>query len=102
MSGCAHCVYDIHYEALMDYHEDLTISRNKLMSLDPPISDQDWNVSLLGKRPESGTKLEGAAAMKRAQDEVDAAIEKLDPSMKAFLQLERSIKKNSTSSNKQV
>jgi aarF domain-containing kinase len=101
MSGCVHCVYDIHFDALLDYQEDLTESRNKLLSLQPPTSDADWDVSLLGERPDGDTKLEGSAAVREAQSEVDAAIEKLDPSMKAFLQLERSIKKNNNSS-KQV
>lgn len=94
MSGCVHCVYDIHFDALVDYQEDLAEARSKLLALDPPISDNDWDVSLLGQKPEQGATIDGPSAAKNAQNEVDAAIEKLDPSMKAFLQLERSLKKS--------
>jgi aarF domain-containing kinase len=92
MSGCARCVYDLHFEALQDYQEDITKARNSLLSLSPPLTDKEWVVSLLGPRP---GPIEGdeRTAAEKAHDEVDAVIGNLDPSMKAFLQLERSLKR---------
>lgn len=95
MSGCAHCAYDIYADSLHDFQEDLTIARNHLLSLTPPVSNAEWNVSLLGKRPDDKEEKEdGRSPAEKAQAEVDAVIGNLDPSMKAFLELERSLKRS--------
>lgn len=95
MSGCAHCTYDIYAESLMSYQEDLSKARDQLLALKPPLADADWDMSLLGPRPTvSGPHATKEEAAQKAQDEVDAVIGNLDPSMKAFLQLERSLKKS--------
>lgn len=102
MSGCARCVYDLYAESLQDYHEDLTAARRTLQSQLRGASEDDtwWNIELLGPRPasEEGTKGAGGVLTKeeaedRAQREVDDVIGGLDPTMKAFLTLERSLKK---------
>lgn len=94
MSGCARCVYDLHLENLQDYQKDLTAARNRLTSLSPPLSEAEWVVSILGRRPEQEGEDDGRSAIEKAEAEVDAVIGNLDPSMKAFLQLERSLKKS--------
>lgn len=97
MSGCARCVYDLYAEDLQDYQKDLTAARDKIMALDPPMDAMQWPQDLLGPRPsdarENDPSLEARSAEERAQDEVEAVIGRLDPSMKAFLQLERSLKR---------
>lgn len=94
MSGCARCVYDLYAEDLQDYQQDLIAARNRLLTLAPPLDDGEWNVDLLGERPQKQQANDTQSAKVRAQEEVDAVIGKLDPSMKAFLQLERSLKKS--------
>ena len=67
------------------------------MALVPPIAVQDWNEDLLGPKPktqdENGKCNDTRSAEDKAQEEVDAVIGRLDPTMKAFLQLERSLKR---------
>lgn len=95
--GCARCVYDLYAEDLQDYQKDLSAARTKLMALVPPIAVQDWNEDLLGPKPktqdENGKYNDTRSAEDKAQEEVDAVIGRLDPTMKAFLQLERSLKR---------
>jgi aarF domain-containing kinase len=102
MSGCARCVYDLHFEDLQDYQQDLTAARSRLLSLSPPLDEKEWDVSLLGARSKHTGGQDNRSAGDKAQDEVDAVIGNLDPSMKAFLQLEQSLKrsgKHSTSNS---
>jgi aarF domain-containing kinase len=102
MSGCARCVYDLHLEDLQDYQKDLTAVRERLLSLSPPIREGEWIVSILGPRPEDRGVEDLRSPSEKAEAEVDAVIGNLDPTMKAFLQLERSLKKkgNHTTSAK--
>lgn len=95
-------MYDLYAEDLQDYQQDLTSARSRLMSLSPPIPMEQWDESLLGPKPlaatahAAGPGQDGSqprTAEERAQSEVDAVIGQLDPSMRAFLQLERSLKK---------
>lgn len=95
-TGCARCVYDLYAEDLQDYQQDLSTVRSQLLALNPPLDPQAWDEELLGPRPSEQSidaPLDVRTAEKRAQDEVDAVIGKLDPTMKAFLELERSLKK---------
>ncbi|UZJ54213.1 hypothetical protein CBS101457_003533 [Exobasidium rhododendri] len=96
MSGCARCVYDLHLEDLQDYQQDLSVVRNRLLSISPPLRKEEWNVDLLGQRPEEQSVDDRRSAAEKAEAEVDAVIGNLNPSMKAFLQLERSLKKKGT------
>lgn len=67
------------------------------MALTPPIAIQDWDEDLFGPKPKSqdsvGEHHDTRSVEEKAQDEVDAIIGRLDPTMKAFLQLERSLKR---------
>lgn len=94
MSGCARCVYDLFKEDLEDYQESLSEARSALLALTtPPVSREEWDDELLGKMPSS----DGSGSVEdhagKADAEVDAVIAGLDPSMKAFLEMERKMKK---------
>lgn len=101
--GCARCVYDLYAEDLQDYQQDLSSARAKLFALSPPIANEDWDETLFGPKPkpqnETHEKVDIRSAQEKAQDEVDAVIGQLDPTMKAFLQLERSLKRKRKESN---
>lgn len=100
MSGCARCVYDLYAEDLQDYQQDLTAARSQLLALSPPLPLAAWDKALLGERPRPQASTDTRTAEQRAQEEVDAVIGKLDPSMQAFLQLERSLKKSGSHKSK--
>ncbi|KAG8716712.1 hypothetical protein FRC08_008954 [Ceratobasidium sp. 394] len=74
MSGCAVCVYDLYLSALGDYKQSLLAVRNQLESRSVPLSEWPDNVRLA--KPQEEEPL----------DNLD-----LDPSMKAFLILEKKI-----------
>jgi aarF domain-containing kinase len=89
MSGCARCVYDLYKEDLDDYQETMSEVRKKLEEMKPPLSEAEWDVELLGKRPgqEGGGKDDGPKEAEPIE------IKGLDPTMKAFLEMERAMKK---------
>lgn len=89
MSGCARCVYDLYKEDLDDYQETMSEVRKKLEEMKPPLSDVEWDVQLLGKRPGQA----GAGKADGAQEAEAIEIKGLDPTMKAFLEMERAMKK---------
>ncbi|CAO1632189.1 unnamed protein product [Sympodiomycopsis kandeliae] len=91
MSGCARCVYDLYKEDLEDYQEVLTVVRNKLLN-ELGVKEEEWDADLLGKYPSSNSKDTGSTT-RSADEEVDAVIAGLDPTMKAFLEMERKLKK---------
>uniref|UniRef100_V5EUY1 ABC1 atypical kinase-like domain-containing protein n=2 Tax=Kalmanozyma brasiliensis (strain GHG001) TaxID=1365824 RepID=V5EUY1_KALBG len=94
MSGCAHCAYDIYAEDLEDFHSRLSSVRTQLTQLHPPVSKDEWRTDLLGDYPIAGGNAETDKERKeRAQQEVDRVIGDLDPTMKAFLEMERKLKR---------
>ncbi|SJX66231.1 related to ABC1-ubiquinol--cytochrome-c reductase complex assembly protein [Sporisorium reilianum f. sp. reilianum] len=95
MSGCAHCAYDIYAEDLEDFHARLSSVRTQLVQLSPAVTRDEWRADLLGEYPAEGDGAKGAEDMReRAQREVDRVISDLDPTMKAFLEMERKLKKS--------
>ncbi|KAB5589624.1 Oxidoreductase-like protein, amino-terminal protein [Ceratobasidium theobromae] len=76
MSGCAVCVYDLYLSSLDDYKQDLVAARARLRELSVPV----------GQWPEEMRKGEKEAP---ADDPLDSL--HLDPSMKAFLILEKKL-----------
>ncbi|KAG9083725.1 hypothetical protein FS749_005780 [Ceratobasidium sp. UAMH 11750] len=74
MSGCAVCVYDLYLSALDDYKQSLLVVRNQLESRSVPLSQ--WPDGVRLAQPQEEEPL----------DNLD-----LDPSMKAFLILEKKI-----------
>ncbi|KAJ3052981.1 hypothetical protein HK097_005290 [Rhizophlyctis rosea] len=75
MSGCVHCVWDIYQEALEDYRADKRKVREKRKSI----------LLSLGKTTEAA-KVEHEAQLKAAEEP------EMDPSMKAFLELEKNLR----------
>ncbi|KAJ1031402.1 hypothetical protein NDA13_001796 [Ustilago tritici] len=111
MSGCAHCAYDIYAEDLEDFHSRLSSVRNQLAQLSPPVTREEWREDLLGDYPASAESSAGAAntaasseedKKERAQREVDRVIGDLDPTMRAFLEMERKMKKQEREKAKQA
>lgn len=94
MSGCAHCAYDIYAEDLEHFHSRLSSVRTQLTQLHPPVSRDEWRADLLGDYPtgQAGEMTDGERK-ERAQREVDRVISDLDPTMKAFLEMERKLKR---------
>ena len=108
MSGCAHCAYDIYAEDLEDFHSRLSSVRTQLTQLEPPVTRDEWRADLLGEYPSSSTDSESGKAgsgdddvKERAQREVDRVIGDLDPTMRAFLEMERKLKKQEREKAKQ-
>lgn len=101
MSGCARCVYDLYKEDLEIFLEDVADVRAKLLKLkEEPIEKEEWDEDVLGRFPTTENREDdpgsaGAAknASTRADEEVDQMISGLDPSIKAFLEMERKMKK---------
>jgi len=85
MGGCAVCVYDLYGDALEAYHADLLLARQKLQAAAVP--EDLWPDDVL----EAGS--DGKSAGKKAKDAVDDEISRLDVSLKAFLAMERALKK---------
>ncbi|KIS69952.1 uncharacterized protein UMAG_02464 [Mycosarcoma maydis] len=103
MSGCAHCAYDIYAEDLQDFHSRLSSVRTQLAQLSPPVTREEWRQDLLGDYPSSDSEAGGSEddMKERAQREVDRVISDLDPTMKAFLEMERKLKKQEQQMGKQ-
>ncbi|KAN0065503.1 hypothetical protein ACQY0O_001340 [Thecaphora frezii] len=97
MSGCAHCAYDIYAEDLEDFHSKLQAVRQRLLALEPPVTASEWHEDLLGAFPSDQSEASGEDARARAEKEVNRAIGDLDPTMKAFLEMERRLKKQERS-----
>ncbi|GAA5826842.1 hypothetical protein JCM11251_002915 [Rhodosporidiobolus azoricus] len=113
MSGCAHCVYDLYLEDLELYHSLLSSAKStiliRLASLHDrgqaleEVEKRDWPEEL-GKKEEvlaevarggSGRKGgvgEEQEAKQKAQKELEKAREGLDPTMRAFLEMEAKMK----------
>jgi aarF domain-containing kinase len=102
MSGCAHCAYDIYADDLQDFHAEASAARASLLALDPPLAPDEWPAEHLGARPTQSAG-KGAAGMPSeqaratAESEVDAVIGGLDPTMAAFLKMEKAMKKKAAS-----
>lgn len=113
MSGCAVCVYDLYRDALTDWQDNLDGLRETLLSLPP--TEVEWNDELLGSSREEAQKRLAAkrggggagagpseeeqqreAQRKEEEDRQreDAIIANVeDPTMRAFLEMERGMKR---------
>ncbi|KZT53731.1 hypothetical protein CALCODRAFT_500772 [Calocera cornea HHB12733] len=85
MGGCAVCVYDIYGDAVEEYHADLAVARQRLQATGVP--EDLWPVDVLAAGQD------GKSAGHKAKDAVDDEIDRLDASLKAFLAMERALKK---------
>ncbi|GAA6023791.1 hypothetical protein JCM10207_001196 [Rhodosporidiobolus poonsookiae] len=97
MSGCAHCVYDLHLEDLEHYHSLVASTRRaglkKLAALPPEEQGRargGWP-EVWGRLEEGGAD-GGGDAKERAQRELEETRKGLDPGMRAFLEMEARMK----------
>ncbi|KAJ3038022.1 hypothetical protein HDV00_001066 [Rhizophlyctis rosea] len=81
MSGCVHCVWDIYQEALDDYRTEKRALRQKRKNL----------LLAHGKDAEAFNAENDVAAKAEEEEEYPAA----DPSMQAFLELEKKLRHGS-------
>jgi aarF domain-containing kinase len=89
MSGCAHCVYDIYADELMNFNEEIEKGKKMLKSLEVPV--ETWPEELRGETIDR--EVDSKRSGQEADEQVDALIEKIeDPTMKAFLKMERKLK----------
>ncbi|KAE8225327.1 hypothetical protein CF319_g1908 [Tilletia indica] len=108
MSGCVHCTYDIYADAIQDYISSLDLARQDLERLEPALSEEDWERAReLGiKRVivAQQQKMKGKEkAQEEAQREVDEAVRNVvDPTLRAFLDMERRMKKKIKAEGKVV
>ncbi|GAA6043507.1 hypothetical protein JCM8097_002247 [Rhodosporidiobolus ruineniae] len=105
MSGCAHCVYDLYLEDLETYHALLSSTRSAVRSAlaagQPAPPRDEWPELLRGVLDEvekggtegvvQGEKREGDPK-REAQRELEATRKELDPTMRAFLEMEARMK----------
>ncbi|GAA5895495.1 hypothetical protein JCM6882_006270 [Rhodosporidiobolus microsporus] len=118
MSGCAHCVYDLYLEDLEVYHSLLSSAKSTVLTRLKSLHDRgspveevergEWPEEL-GKREEvleeaAGGGEKGAKGgakdgkekeeevRRKAQKELEKAREGLDPTMRAFLEMEAKMK----------
>ncbi|KAG8933571.1 hypothetical protein FRC02_011586 [Tulasnella sp. 418] len=84
MSGCAVCVQDLYVESLRDYKFALKRIRDKLV--EGKIGKDEW--------PEVILSAEGRAEKPQNADD---EFEGMDPSMKAFMMMEKQLKQNAVS-----
>ncbi|KAK0555741.1 hypothetical protein OC844_006021 [Tilletia horrida] len=111
MSGCAHCTYDVYADAIQEYIAELGRARDALVGLVPALGEGEWaEAEALGiKRPSAssggpaqprggrsgggggGANDEAEAEAEREVDEAVRAVE--DPTLRAFLDMERRMKK---------
>lgn len=82
MSGCAVCVYDLYLSSLDDYKHDLASARAQLRERSVPLSE--WP-----EEARQAEEKERAREQEATEDPLDSL--DLDPSMKAFLILEKKL-----------
>jgi hypothetical protein len=84
MSGCAVCVYDLYLSSLDDYKKEARDVRAQLRQRSVPVYEWPDDLQKQETREASADEEE----KKEGLDELD-----LDPSMKAFLMLEKQLGK---------
>ena len=103
MSGCALCVYDLYIEAKSTYTKALSTSLNSLKEHNVPASLWPKEALVLSKKQSNSARAAAAAdvssppepASFQDEDEEDSYDRKVDASMKAFMELEKRLKKSS-------
>ncbi|CAO1634110.1 unnamed protein product [Parajaminaea phylloscopi] len=91
MSGCARCVYDLYKEDLEAYQDDMTHARTQLLAMD--LQEGEWREDLLGRR----TASDGTTTASNVRGDVTVGAEDIDPTIQAFLDMERALKNKRTS-----
>ncbi|BGP51282.1 hypothetical protein JCM10450v2_007211 [Rhodotorula kratochvilovae] len=106
MSGCAICVYDLYLEDLENFHSSVSAARSAVLDQlreGARLDEGDWPPELLGPWEDAEKELKGVkdgasgeereqAAREQAERELKRARDALDPSMRAFLEMEARMK----------
>jgi hypothetical protein len=79
MSGCAVCVYDLYLSSLEDYKHDLITTQTQLRDRSVPVSEWPDEIRQANVTSQNNQPLDDLG---------------LDPSMKAFLLLEKKLGQN--------
>jgi len=102
MSGCALCVYDLYIEAKSTYTKALSTSLTSLKERNVPASLWPKEILTLSKKQSNGTRTADTDASSSSEtasiqdeDEEDGDDRKVDASVKAFMELEKRLKKSS-------
>lgn len=90
-SGCVNCVYTLYADDVNEHNRAMQDIRSRLRDYDPPITADEWDIQRLGPMPHaSADELENE---RHTQDREARQAQSADPSLAAFLELERNLKK---------
>ncbi|GAA6056906.1 hypothetical protein JCM3770_001319 [Rhodotorula araucariae] len=106
MSGCATCVYDIFLEDLEHFHSSVSAARSAVLDrlrAGARLDNGAWPAEVLGPWEDAEKELRGVrdgasgeeretAAREQAERELRRTRDALDPSMRAFLEMEARMK----------
>lgn len=84
-SGCVNCVYTLYADNVKEHKKAMREIRSRLQKCDPPIREDEWDTNLLGPMPN--------APDTQGDDDVVDEPKPADPSLAAFLELERKLQK---------
>ncbi|KAM0755766.1 hypothetical protein T439DRAFT_282584, partial [Meredithblackwellia eburnea MCA 4105] len=93
MSGCAHCIYDIYVEDLEFYHEQIVAARKALLAKGSEVSAAEWPEELGERAMDDTSSPKEADPKAEAERALQETYKTLDPSMRAFLEMEARLKK---------
>ncbi|KDE06501.1 hypothetical protein MVLG_03153 [Microbotryum lychnidis-dioicae p1A1 Lamole] len=97
-SGCAICVWDSYLSSIEEYHDALTSTleelRNKIQQQSLQVEAKDWPAELgaFDAFVKSGTSQTVQGGKERAEEELKRVKSSLDPSLRAFLEMEARLK----------
>lgn len=83
-SGCVNCVYTLYADDMDEHREVMRGIRARLLTYDPPIRPDEWDTERLGAMPQTPDTQAEASEQPAAPS---------DPSLAAFLELERKLQK---------
>ncbi|KAI8092524.1 oxidoreductase-like protein [Halteromyces radiatus] len=87
MSGCAYCVYDIYQEEMETYKQQMNALRQKYAAAGVDLPDE--------LQPKTKTTLQGNNAQPGQQVTDEEEDDDMDPTMRAFLEMEKKLKASS-------
>ena len=91
LSGCVNCVYTLYADDVDEHNKAMQDIRSRLRDYDPPITADEWDIQRLGPMPHaSADELENE---RHTQDREARQAQSADPTLAAFLELERNLKK---------
>lgn len=92
MSGCVNCVYNTYADDALAYNEALSSALHALESAQIPRSRWPRRIIALDKRERSDSGSKTLDAQHVTNEEMEDAIDAVDSTLKAFLELEGKLK----------